>query len=132
MHTPIPGRPRTQRPSATAIVAGGAIWVSLGLLLFLGGCASSGGTTTAVAGTKIALTAAEKAATLYSSQPQCGPTHPAPFCSELSLITQIKQADNAAYAAVMAARSGGDSATLDTANAAVAALVSLIPAATVH
>jgi hypothetical protein len=102
------------------------------LALALAGCANSGGTQTAVAGTEVALTAAEKAATLYVTLPQCGPAHPAPICSDAPVIAKIKAADNVAFDAVMAARAGGSDAKVATANAAIAALVELIPAATTH
>lgn len=105
-------------------------------ILLLTGCAStsgpaSGTTATAVAQAEVALTAAEKAATLYVRLPQCVATN-RPICSEASINNQIKAADNVAFNAVMAARAGGDSAKLAAANAAVAALVTLIPITITH
>lgn len=97
--------------------------------LALAGCASQGGTPTVVASAEIALTAAEKAATIYKTMPQCDSAHAKPFCSEITVIAQIEKADNVAFDAVMAARAGGTSATVAAANAAIVALVDLIPAA---
>lgn len=99
------------------------------LAVWLAGC-SAGATTTTVAQTEVALTAAEKAATLYVSLPQC--PKGTPLCSDSAVIVQIKAADNAAFNATMAARSGGDDAKVAAANAAIAALVTMIPTPTTH
>lgn len=96
--------------------------LTLPILLTLAAC-SGGGTT--LPATEIALTAAERTALAYVTQPACkGP--PAVTCSDPATVAKIKAADTAAYAAVQAAKSGGSAAT---AAAAVAALEALLPAA---
>jgi hypothetical protein len=112
---------------ATSVTFTVLIWGALAV--WLAAC-SPGATQTAVARTEVALTAAEKAATLYVTLPQCPKA--SPFCSEAAIITQVKAADNVAYSAVMQARSGGDDAKVAAANAAIATLVSLIPTPATH
>lgn len=95
--------------------------------LLLAGCSTQpAAVKTDIAAIELALTAAEKAALLYVTRPQC--PKGAPICSEKATVDQVKQADNTAYAAVKAARASGDSAKAATASAAIAALVSFIPA----
>jgi hypothetical protein len=108
---------------------GFAVMIFGALAMWLAAC-SPGATTTAVAQTEVALTAAEKAATLYVSLPQC--PKGTPLCSESAIIVQIKAADTVAFNATMAARSGGDDAKVAAANAAIATLVTLIPTPTTH
>ena len=98
------------------------------LAVWLAACAP-GTTTTTVAQIEVALTAAEKAATLYVSLPQC-PRQP--LCSDAPIIAQVKAADTAAFNATMAARSGGDDAKVAAAQAAITTLVTLIPTPTTH
>lgn len=119
----------TVRDRSSAV---GGVLIILALIGFalIPGCAKQGATTTTVAQTELALTAAEKAATLYVTLPQCT-TATRPICSEKATIATIKDADNTAFAAVMAARQGGDQAKVAAADAAVATLVSVIPATTV-
>lgn len=95
------------------------------LAVTLAGCAGQS-TQQTVAQTEVALTAAEKAATLYVRLPLCTTTA-AKLCSDAKVSGQIKAADQVAFDAVMAARGSGDSAKLAAANAAVAALAALIP-----
>lgn len=97
---------------------------ALAAVLLLVGC----GTTKAppaktdIAAVEIALTAAEKAATLYVTRPQC--PQAAPLCSERATVDKIKAADNTAFTAVRLARTGGD---ILAASSAIAALVALVP-----
>jgi hypothetical protein len=82
----------------------------------------------AVDAVSVALTAAERAATAYVMLPPC-PSPNGTVCSDPSTVAKIKAADNAAYAAVVAYRNG--TGTQAAADAALAVLASLIPAATV-
>ena len=84
--------------------------------VLLGACS-----TTNVAQTEIALTAAEQSAFIYASLPRCPAPNP---CSKQATVDAIKAADAIAYQAVKAAQSGS---AVAEANAAVAALVALIP-----
>lgn len=63
-------------------------------------------TTTAVsndvAAAEVSLTAAEQAALIYTSRPRCGGT--VKLCSDPAVVARIKQLDNQAYTAVIAAR----------------------------
>lgn len=99
--------------------------IALAIAVLLAGCAGQS-TQQTVAQTEVALTAAEKAATLYVTLPLCSATT-AKLCSDAKVSGQIKAADQVAFDAVMAARASGDSAKLAAANAAVAALAALIP-----
>lgn len=97
-------------------------------VITLAGCASitpGGKTRTAIAETEVALTAAEKAATIYARLPQCPKA--APVCSDAPVVAKVKAADTTAFTAVMAARNSGDDQKTAIASAAVAALVSVIP-----
>jgi hypothetical protein len=107
-------------------ITGGALLLALAALL-LSGCASTGTTQTTVYSAANALTAADDVATKYVTLPLCGPTHPAPLCSDAAITAQIKSYAQKAHDAVKAAEAAGDSATLATANAAIAALVSVTP-----
>lgn len=90
---------------------------------FLMGCAGPSG----LAATEVALTAAEKAARAYAVLPQCSAVN-RPICSEEAIIVQLKQADNDAYGAVVAARAApADNVKAAAAAAAVAVLVEMIP-----
>jgi hypothetical protein len=68
---------------AAGIIAGLAV-------IGLAGCATPGGTQTTVYADATALTAADDAAIQYVTLPLCGPTHPAPLCSEAAISAQIK------------------------------------------
>lgn len=78
-----------------------------------------------VAAAETALTAAEQAATLYTSLPRCAP-HGSPLCSQASVVASIKAADNTAYSAVVAARH--NKAMLSLALQAIADLRAAVPA----
>lgn len=106
------------------------IGIATTTLILLAGCAGTAtnpaaSTQTGVAAAEVALTAAEKAALTYASLPQC-PVG-APICSDAATIAKVKAGDNTAYAAVKAARASGASADIAVANAAIAALVSMVP-----
>lgn len=100
--------------------------ITAGALLLAGCSTQPAAVKTDIAAIELALTAAEKAALLYVTRPQCPKA--APLCSDKATVDQIKQADSTAYAAVKAARASGGSASAATASAAIAALVSMIPA----
>ena len=110
-----------------AIFAAGIIAALAGLAL--SGCSStsSGGTQTTVYAAATALTAADDAAIQYVTLPLCGPTHPAPLCSDAATTTKIKAYAQQAHDAVKAAEAGGDSASLAAANAAISLLVNATP-----
>lgn len=107
---------------------------ALALVGLIAGCQNASGTatTTTSAGDKIsqievALTAAEKAATLYIKLPQCT-AKTKPVCSEADVIVKIKAADNIAYDAVTAAKATNTPDQVTTALKAVSDLVAVIPA----
>lgn len=103
------------------------VYTTAGALLLAGCGATPAAVQTNVAQLEVALTAAEKAAFLYATRPQC-PTS-APLCSDAATVAKVKAADNTAYAAVKGARAAPtDTAQAARASAAVAALVSMIPA----
>jgi hypothetical protein len=89
--------------------------------------AEAGGTQTTVYAAATALTAADDAAIQCVTLPLCGPTHPAPLCSEAAISAQIKGFAQKAHDAVKAAETGGDSASLAAANAAISVLVGATP-----
>lgn len=78
---------------------------------------------TTIPATEIALTAAERTALAYVTQPRCTAA-PVVTCSDPATVARIKAADAVAYSAVVAARTGGSTAD---AAAAVAALAALVP-----
>jgi hypothetical protein len=103
------------------------------LPLGLGACSGAGSNPAAdIAALKSGLTAAESAATAYITLPLCAPA-PAtaggtndPLCSMTSITAQIKTADAQAYGLVKAAEAAsGDPTSVATAEAAVAALLTL-------
>lgn len=82
---------------------------AFGLLLCaavsVNGCASWFTTTAVsndVAAAEVSLTAAEQAALIYTSRPRCGGA--VKLCSDPAVVARIKQLDNQAYTAVIAAR----------------------------
>ena len=75
-----------------------------------------------VASTAVALTGAERLASVYVALPRCPATAP---CSDPAVVAQIKAADNAAYAAVKQAEANPSMS--GAAAAAVSALLVLIP-----
>ena len=89
-------------------------------VLALGACSAD---PTAINATKVALTAAETAATIYVKLPIC-PVG-APLCSEPVVSAQIKAADVVAYNLVKSASAG--SISPQAASEAIAKLVALIP-----
>ena len=94
--------------------------------LTLSACASQQAATIAtnsVAGAEIALTAAEKAALVYTSLPRCPSS--SLLCSDSALVSKIKSADNVAYETVTAARS--NSALVAVALTSIQTLTNLIP-----
>lgn len=104
------------------------IIIGLVMALTLSACASQQAatvTTNSVAGAEIALTSAEKAALVYTSLPRCPGVA---LCSDPTLVTKIKSADNVAYGAVMAARS--NSALVAVALTSIQNLTNLIPVST--
>ena len=113
------------------------------LPLGLGACSGAGSSPAAdVAALESGLTAAESAATAYITLPLCVPatatataggSNPAGsnfvLCSKASITAQIKTADAQAYALVKAAEAAaGNPTSVATAQAAVAALLTLVPA----
>lgn len=103
------------------------ILAAVAVILLVAGCASK----SAVTGSYMAatgLTAAELSAAEYVRLPPCSVVHQPPACSDDKIVGQIDQARQAAYAAVKQAEASGSNADLVAANAAVAALVSLVPA----
>jgi len=86
--------------------------------------AACGADPTAVNATKVALTAAETAATIYVQLPLC-PQPTGRLCSDASVSAQIKTADQVAYDGVKSMSDGKLSAA--DASALVARLVTLIP-----
>jgi hypothetical protein len=105
------------------------------LPLGLGACSGAGSNPAAdIAALESGLTAAESAATAYITLPLCAPApataggNNAPLCSKASITAQIKTADAQAYALVKAAEAAdGDPTSVATAEAAVAALLTLVP-----
>lgn len=106
------------------------ITVVIVVSILAAGCAAQQGASvqTDVAKAEVALTAAERVALHYVTLPPCLKAH-APLCSDAAVVARIKQADNAAYAAVKAARASNNRSDLTAANAAVAALSALVPPA---
>lgn len=96
--------------------------LSLTALCVLAACA--GQSTSTQAAVETALTAAEKAATVYAQLPLC-PRPGGTLCSDASAVQRIKAADNVAYAGVVDMRAG--KVTPEAAAALVASLVALIP-----
>ena len=87
--------------------------------LLLVGCAGQGNDIIAA---EVALTAAEKAATIYARLPRCpGPA----VCSDQATVDKIKAADNTAYNAVKAAEA--NPALVSVAVSAVSDFNNLIP-----
>jgi len=105
------------------------------LPLGLGACSGAGSNPAAdIAALESGLTAAESAATAYITLPLCAPApataggNNASLCSKASITAQIKTADAQAYALVKAAEAAdGDPTSVATAEAAVAALLTLVP-----
>lgn len=77
---------------------------------------------------EIALTAAEKAALIYKRLQTCPTPRSAVFmlCSDPAMVQKILDADNKAYAAVVAARS--NAALIGTAVGLIEAFTAIIPA----
>ena len=111
-------------PTRRAMIAG----IALGLPLFLCACPSNPANTAPALET--ALTAAEATALHYVTLPACAPGATSQtggaLCSQATVVTQIKLADNAAYAAVKKFEAG--TGTQADASAAIAALTVLVPA----
>lgn len=97
-----------------------------GAALFLLAACSGQTTAQTVAQVEVALTAAEKAATIYVQLPLCSTTK-SKVCSDAAVANKIKAADNVAFDAVQAARQSNDSAKTAAAAAAVKALTDIIP-----
>jgi hypothetical protein len=100
---------------------------AVGAIALLAGCAA-GGMQNTISGVEVALTAADQLALQYVTLPLCksgGPT----LCSQVTVSTQVKSAAQLAYTAVKDAEASGASADLTTAQAAVAKLSALVPAA---
>lgn len=93
-------------------------------LLVLAGCAAPPTVSKSVAAAEIALTNAERLALIYTTLPRCGPVSP-PLCSDPGIVQTIKDYDNRAYAAVMAARS--NEALIAVALSAIDAFGGVIP-----
>jgi hypothetical protein len=89
--------------------------------LLLGACASGGNDIVAA---EVALTAAEKAATLYTKLPRCAGANSS-ICSEQGAVDKIKALDNTAYGAVKAAEA--NPALVSIAVSAVSDLNNAIP-----
>lgn len=94
-------------------------------LLALGACQAGTPAQTPVAEAEVALTTAERLALHYVTLPACPK---ATLCSDAATVAKIKAADNVAYAAVKAARANNTDANVAAANAAIAGLLSIIPA----
>lgn len=77
-----------------------------------------------VAAAQIALTELEKLAIRYTTLPECAPVSPR-LCHDPVVKARIKEYDNYAFNAVMAARRGVGS--LESAVAAINALQSILP-----
>jgi hypothetical protein len=118
---------RPARGILTSITFAAALWIALGGLLALSGCASTAGPSQGVYAAAVALTAADTAALQYVILPLCGPTHPKPLCSEANVSAQIKAAAQQAHDMIKVAELAGDTATLAQANAAVGHLVEITP-----
>lgn len=102
-----------------------ALAIVLGLSLTTAACSNKpSDTASTVAKIEVALTAAERIAINYVTLPACPK---APICADAEVVARIKQADNVAFDAVMAARASGTNANVAAANAAIAALLNLIP-----
>jgi pyrimidine deaminase RibD-like protein len=114
-------------PAAKPSVPPAAVMVLLTMsVLSLGACAGSSPAAD-VAALEAGLTAAEGAATAYITLAPCTGTD-GPLCSTASIVAQIKAADIQAYALVKAAEAAaGDPTSVATAQAAVAALLTLVP-----
>lgn len=95
----------------------------LSLLLTLPGC----GTPNTAPALEVALTAADQSAISYVTLPAC-PRPAGTLCSDTVVVGQIKAAAGAAYAAVKAYQKG--TGTMAVAQAAIAAMVALIPPTT--
>jgi hypothetical protein len=117
---------RPARGILTSVAFAAALWIALGGLLALSGCASTAGPSQGVYAAAVALTAADTAALQYVTLPLCGPTHPAP-CSNAAISAQIKAAAQQAHDMIKVAELAGDAATLAQANAAVGHLVEITP-----
>lgn len=75
-----------------------------------------------VAKAEVALTSAEQAALIYTSLPRC--PQPSGLCSQTATVAAIKKADAVAYAALIAVVDGP---SLATAEAAISALLAIVP-----
>lgn len=93
------------------------------LPLLLAACSGTNGAAQA----EVALTAAETAALAYVTQPACVGARSSATCPSPATVAAIKAADTVAYTAVKGAEAG--TVTVAQANAAVAALAALLPAA---
>ena len=98
--------------------------LALVLAAALAACANAGaGISAKVDAAVVGLTAAERAALVYTSLPRCPA---AALCSDPATVQKIKDADNIAYAAVKAAEQ--NEALLGAALSAVSALQGTVPA----
>ena len=96
--------------------------LALGFILIVAGCASS--VSSDIAASKASLAAMEQTAKAYVELPLCGTVESVgkPFCSSKSVISIIKDADNAAYEAVQAADKSQDATNMQRAQIALQAL----------
>jgi|SRR5579863_284665 len=96
--------------------------LALPLAVGLFSCANPG-VSAKVDAAVVGLTAAERAALVYTSLPRCPA---AAICSDPATVQRIKDADNTAYAAVKMAEA--NEALLGAALQAISALTSTVPA----
>ncbi len=98
---------------------------ALALVSILGiqGCTTSPTVANDVLAAEQTLTAAERLALIYTTLPRCGGA--ARVCSDQATVQRIKDLDNQAYVAVVAARQ--NTALLSAALAAIGAFQNAIP-----
>lgn len=97
-------------------------YVVLTALLTLAACVNPS-VTSKVDAAVVGLTAAERAALIYTSLPRCPTTV---ICSDPATVAKIKSLDNQAYVAVKAAEQ--NEALLSAALSSISTLTSAIPA----
>ena len=92
------------------------------LALVVSGCAGTTLSSADASKAMVALSSAEQVALAYTTLPRC--PQATGFCSKQETVDAIKKADGIAYAAVISAVDGP---SLATAEAAIAALLAIIP-----
>ncbi len=91
--------------------------VALGVVVGLASCTTTPAVGNDIAAVEIALTAAERAALIYTSLPRCGGV--ATLCSSQATVDRVKAADQQAYQAMKAAQK--DSGLISAAWGAISA-----------